>query len=293
MTILLRGRAVATAMRHEISASITQYKLANVHPRLVTLLYEGDAASTYYAHSKAQVAEELGVAYEIVTVPTNTKSHHLLDLISHYNLCSDVHGILVELPLPPSLNMHEVVNAISPEKDVDGLHDVNRIALLAGKPGIRPATPQACVKILEHYGYEIGGKRVTLVGRGMTVGMPLLHLLLQMQATVTVCHSQTADVARHVKGSEYVFVAVGREGIVTKEMFSAGTVVVDAGMHETPEGQIVGDVSADIYDCLEAVTPTPGGIGTVTTMQLFANLMQCIALQIDMKKRDGISSEMV
>jgi methylenetetrahydrofolate dehydrogenase (NADP+)/methenyltetrahydrofolate cyclohydrolase len=195
---------------------------------------------------------------------------------------ANVHGILVELPLPKHLKKEEVMEAIDPKKDVDGVHPVNRGYLLGGQEHLAlvPATPLSCIALMERAGIALRGKKVTLVGRGDTVGRPLASLLIKRDATITVCHTKTVDLAGECKRGEIVVAAAGAAGLVTKDMIAPGTVVIDAGINPTPDGKgICGDVTADVEEVAKAMTPVPGGVGSLTTTIIMQNLLKAVKLQ--------------
>ncbi|MCL6599647.1 MAG: bifunctional 5,10-methylenetetrahydrofolate dehydrogenase/5,10-methenyltetrahydrofolate cyclohydrolase [Alicyclobacillus macrosporangiidus] len=274
----LRGKPVADALRAQLEADIEAWRARDVTPRMVTVLVEGDPASLCYARAKGRVAAKLGVAYEVRTLPGHVTQAQLIQFIQSLNRDPAVHGVMLELPLPKHLSADEVLRHLSPIKDVDGLTPANQVATVSGAPGIYPATPQACIRLLKHYGYTLAGRHVALVGCGKTVGMPLFHLLVREGATVTVCHAGTPDLTPHLKRADIAFVAVGKAGLIRPQMVHPGLVVVDAGINESDDG-IVGDVSPETAAIVAALTPTPGGVGAVTTMQLFTNLLQAMHLQ--------------
>ncbi|MGB8957167.1 MAG: bifunctional 5,10-methylenetetrahydrofolate dehydrogenase/5,10-methenyltetrahydrofolate cyclohydrolase, partial [Tumebacillaceae bacterium] len=186
----LKGKAVADLIREGVQADVQAWKTQGVEPRMATLIVEGDPASLYYAEMKGRAADKLGIDYELHKLPASVTEDFLLGIIERLNQDKSVHGIMLELPLPKHINTKRVTAAIAPEKDVDGLTPQNLLATVTGQRGLYPATPQACIRLLKHYGYELAGKHVALVGRGETVGLPLIHLLLRENATVTVCHSR-------------------------------------------------------------------------------------------------------
>lgn len=204
----------------------------------------------------------------------------MLELVAQLNSDSSVHGIMLELPLPEQISAAKIERVISPLKDVDGVTPQNKLATVTGEAGLYPATPQACIKLLKHYGYSLEGKNVTLVGRGQTVGLPLFHMLQRENATVTVCHSRTPDIAAHLSHAELAFVAVGRAEVVNKQMLHADLVVVDAGINETEDGKMVGDVAVDVAEHVQAISPVPGGVGTLTTAILYENLLKAVEIQL-------------
>ncbi|WP_229776768.1 bifunctional 5,10-methylenetetrahydrofolate dehydrogenase/5,10-methenyltetrahydrofolate cyclohydrolase [Alicyclobacillus cellulosilyticus] len=281
----LSGKPVADTIRAAVSARTARWRAEGVRPRMVILLIDGDPASACYAEAKVRTARRIGIEAQVWHFPRDVREAELIESIARLNADDKVHGVMLELPLPPHLDEQRIVEAIDPCKDVDGLTSANRMANLTGAPGIYPATPLACVALLRAYGYSLYGKRVTLVGCGKTVGQPLLHVLLRERATVTVCHEATVDIAFHLRTAEIAFVAVGKAGLITKEMVHKDLVLIDAGINQTPDGRIVGDVDPAVADVVAALSPTPGGVGTVTTMQLFANLMHALDLQVARHER--------
>ena len=275
-----KGKVVADLIREGVQGEVQAWKARGVEPRMATLIVEGDPASLYYAEMKGRAADKLGIDYELHKFPATVTEEFLLGIIERLNKDENVHGIMLELPLPKHINTKRVTAAIAPEKDVDGLTPQNLLATVTGQRGLYPATPQACIALLKHYGYELAGKHVALIGRGETVGLPLIHLLLRENATVTVCHSRTPDLAVHLKQADIAFVAVGRAGLVTPEMVHENLVVIDAGINEIDGGQIVGDVAPEVLAHVAGLSPTPGGVGSVTTAQIFANLMLAMNLQL-------------
>lgn len=279
LSLSLGGREVAEQMESVIVAKVMDWQERDVQPKVVTVLVEGDAASEYYAKSKARVARRLGIEYEIVRFPHTVSEDTLKKTIRALNHDEEVHGIMLELPLPRHVNTQAVTEMIHPEKDVDGLTRMNRHANITGERGIYPATPLAAVQLLKHYGFSPSGKHVALVGFGQTVGQPLFHLLVRENATVTVCHAGTTDISRHTLAADVIFVAVGKAGLITPDMVHEHHVIVDAGINQVSGNAIVGDVHGDVMNKVRAISPTPGGVGTVTTMQLFANLMTALSWQ--------------
>lgn len=292
MSLELRGRDVADNMQFSIESKVTAWQHKGIQPKVVTLLVDGDAASAYYAKSKAKVAQKLGIDYEIYRFKQDVSQEALLATVRKLNRDASVHGMMIELPLPSHINSSQITEALSPEKDVDGLTKVNRLANITGQKGLYPATPLAAVRLLKHYGYALSGKHVALVGFGQTVGHPLFHLLLRENATVTVCHVGTPDLSRHTLASDLIFVAVGKAGLITPDMVHANHVIIDAGINETVGSGIVGDVDVTVADKVSALSPTPGGVGTVTTMQLFDNLMQALDWQNELNRLEIPTADM-
>ncbi|MBL0386504.1 bifunctional 5,10-methylenetetrahydrofolate dehydrogenase/5,10-methenyltetrahydrofolate cyclohydrolase [Tumebacillus sp. ITR2] len=279
MSTLMKGKELADIIRQDILSQVEAMKARGIEPRMATVLVDGDPASLYYAEAKGRAADKLGIDYELHKLPANVSEEFLLSVLDKLNQAPDIHGIMLELPLPKHLNKQRIISAINPIKDVDGLTQTNLLATILGTPGLYPATPLACLGLAKHYGYDVFGKHVVLVGVGETVGKPLLHLLLREKATVTVCHSKTPDLSVHLKQADFAFVAAGRADLIRPEMVHENLVLIDAGINETADGNIVGDAQPEVANHVAAMTPTPGGVGTVTTAQLFANLMTAMNLQ--------------
>lgn len=289
MSLVLKGQPVTERMEQQIATEVSEWRSSGSVPKIVTLLVEGDAASVFYARAKKRMAVKLGVEFHLLTFPESVSEETILNTIVSLNEDPQVHGIMLELPLPTHISTDLVVETISPLKDIDGLTSFNRHANVSGSTGIYPATPMACVSLLEHYGYTVSGKHVVLIGCGKTVGMPLFHLLVRKNATVTACHAGTVDLSAHLSQADIAFVAVGSAGLVQPHMVHPNLVLVDAGINETADHRIVGDVSPDVSNLVAALSPTPGGVGTVTTIQIFANLMQAMQLQLGSPRPVAVS----
>lgn len=279
MTVLMKAKEVADQVYDTIRTKVEGMKQKGLQPHMATILVEGDPASAYYAQAKQKIAEKLGVAFSLYSLQADVTEEAILQLIIRLNDDPSVHGIMLELPLPKHMSTSKIENAISSRKDVDGVTPSNKLATVTGDVGLYPATPQACINLLKHYGYTLNGKNVTLVGRGQTVGLPLFHMLQRENATVTVCHSHTPDIASHLGHAEIAFVAVGRSNVVTQDMVHSNLIIIDAGINEIKGGKIVGDVSAEVCSHVEAISPVPGGVGTLTTAILYENLLKAIDIQ--------------
>ncbi len=278
---LIKGLPVAKQIREEIANEAAELKKKGVTPKLAVLLVGDDPGSKWYANSKVTLGEKLGIEVDLHKLAADASQETVQQIIAGWNDDPNVHGILVELPLPKHLSKEKVMESIKPVKDVDGVHPVNRGYLLGGQEHLAlvPATPLSCIALIERSGIELKGKRVTLVGRGDTVGRPLASLLIKRDATITVCHTKTVDLAAECQRGEIVVAAAGFAGLVKKEMISPGTVVIDAGVNEVEEGKYVGDVEPDVAEVAKALTPVPGGVGTLTTSIIMQNLLKALKLQ--------------
>jgi methylenetetrahydrofolate dehydrogenase (NADP+)/methenyltetrahydrofolate cyclohydrolase len=288
MGIWLTAKHAAESVRAEVAAEAARLRGDGIVPKVAALLVEGDPASAYYAETKRKIAGKLGVEFELKTMPQEAKEEQLIEIVASWSRDATIHGIMLELPLPGHVTGAAVAAAIDPLKDVDGVTPAGKLTVMTGEPGLYPATPQSCIRLLQAYGYSLEGKNVTLVGRGQTVGLPLFHMLQREQATVTVCHSRTPDLKSHVERADIVIAVVGRAGLITKDMLNSASVVVDAGINERPDGSITGDVDADAIETVAAVSPVPGGVGTLTTALLFENVMKAIRMQTQTKKKGAI-----
>ncbi|MCX7741945.1 MAG: bifunctional methylenetetrahydrofolate dehydrogenase/methenyltetrahydrofolate cyclohydrolase, partial [Tepidimonas sp.] len=225
--------------------------------------------------NKVKACGEAGIHSVLETYPASLSEDELLGRIAALNADPAVHGILVQLPLPPHLNAQRVIEAIAPQKDVDGFHVANAGALLVGQPGFWPCTPYGCMKMLEHIGCELRGRHAVVVGRSNIVGKPMALMLLQASATVTICHSATADLAHHTRQADVLVTAVGRPRMITAEMVKPGAVVLDVGINRLPDGKLCGDVDFDgVRQVAGWITPVPGGVGPMTIAMLLLNTVQ-------------------
>lgn len=279
MAVLLDGKKIAAAIKEEIKEQVVRWRERGVQPSLVAVLAGDDPGAVVYAQAKGRVCETLGIDYRVLQLAAGAGEGELLGALSGLNEDPAVHGIVLELPLPAHIDKRKAMEAVSPLKDVDGMHPLNRGYLMAGRRGFYPATPQSCIEILLRSGIEIAGRHVVVIGRGETVGKPLIFMLLQNNATVTVCHTKTRDLARHALTADIIIAAAGRARLVTGSMVGEGAVVVDAGVNPCPGG-ICGDVAFDeVVPKAGAITPVPGGVGSLTTAILLRNLLQAVELQ--------------
>lgn len=280
MTVIMKAKEAADQLYETIRTRVEDLQSKGLQPHMATILVEGDPASSYYAKAKQKIAEKLGVEFQLHSFQADVTEEALLQLVTQLNDAPFVHGIMLELPLPKHLSASRIEQAISPKKDIDGVTPANKLAAVTGDTGLYPATPQACIKLLKHYGYTLKGKNVTLVGRGQTVGLPLFHMLQRENATVTVCHSHTPDITSHLKHAEIAFVAVGRPDMINRDMVHSNLIIIDAGINEIENGTIAGDAAADVSQYVAALSPVPGGVGTLTTAILYENLLQAIDIQL-------------
>lgn len=279
MAELLDGRAIAKELKEEIKLEIAQWKEKGVEPKLAVILVGDDPASVIYAKSKQKVAEGMGIAFDLFAMPGDTQEAAVLDLIDRLNNDMEFHGIMIELPVPKHISKEKIMAAVRPEKDVDGGHPINRGYILSGEEGLFPATPLSCIELLLRSGVEISGKHAVIVGRGETVGKPLVFLILKHNATVTICHSRTVDLGSFTRQADILISAVGKINLITEDMVKPGAVVVDAGINETANG-ICGDVDFEkVKEIAGRISPVPGGVGALTTALIMRNVLKGINLQ--------------
>ena len=273
---VIKGGPVAARIRAEVQAAV-----GGVPPVLQVLLAGDDPGSRWYAQAKVKLGAKLGITVQLERFPATCTTPALLASIADWNQDPSIHGILVELPLPSGVNKAQVLAAIDPHKDVDGVTPTNRGLLFgaAEQRALLPATPLACLELLAEVPVQPAGKRAAVVGRGDTVGRPLAALLVTRHATVTVCHTRTPDLAAVVREADLVFAAAGRPGVVTGAMVRPGATVIDAGITEV-DGGLAGDVEWETVAAVAgAVTPVPGGVGSVTTSIIMRNVLRARALQ--------------
>ena len=279
MAKILDGKAVAASIREEVRAEVRALKEKGLTPKLSVVLVGEDPASVLYARSKERACKNSGIEFELHKFPESASEEEVLAKLAELSSDPNCHGIMVELPLPKHINKERVMMAVHPDKDVDGLSPINRGRMFTNKDGLFPVTPQSCIEIMKRQGVTLEGKNVCLVGRGDTVGKPLIFLLLTENATVTVCHTRTKDLKKHTLAADIIVAAAGRAGLVTRDMVSPGTVVVDAGINEV-DGKTVGDVDFDaVSEIAGAISPVPGGVGSLTTALIQKNILKAVSLQ--------------
>lgn len=276
---IMDGKKIAAQIREELKAEVAALRERGIVPRLDVILVGEDPASVVYAQAKERASKRLGVEFVWHRLPDTATEEEVLALLAQLRDDDAVHGIMVELPLPKGLNKDRILESVPPLKDVDGVNPLNQGYVALELDGLSPATPLACIEMLDRYDIPLSGKEVTLVGWGATVGKPLLPMLLSRRATVTTTHSRTRDLSVHTKQADIVISAVGRAGLITADMIKPGAVVIDVAINETPDG-IVGDVDfVAASEVASYITPVPGGVGSVTTMLLFRNLLKGIEMQ--------------
>lgn len=280
MAIIIEGRKIAASMRMEIKEEVTRLKEQGVVPKLAVVLVGDDPASLVYARSKEGSCKKLGIDYELYVRPGTVSGDEVIALIDRLNKEDSTHGIIIELPLPKGIDKQKVLESVLPVKDVDGVHPINRGFILSGVDGLFPATPLSCIEIMLENGIEITGKHAVLVGRGETVGKPLIFMMLNQNATVTVCHTRTKDLSYHTRQADILIAAVGKARMITAGMIKPGAVVIDAGINEAEGGGLCGDVDFEnAVKVAGAITPVPGGVGSLTTVMIQKNLLKAIKLQ--------------
>jgi methylenetetrahydrofolate dehydrogenase (NADP+) / methenyltetrahydrofolate cyclohydrolase len=266
---LMQGAPLAARVRGEVAEEVRE--LGGLG--LVTVQVGEDPASTIYLRLKHEAAQEAGIASDDRKVPEDISEEDLLALVSELNADEDVDGILVQLPLPPQFDEERIIRAIDPVKDVDGLHPFNAGELYLGRPRLVPATPLGIMALLAEHRIHLEGAEAVVVGRSDIVGKPIAHLLLQANATVTICHSRTADLARYTLEADVLVVAVGSPEVVTADMVKQGAAVVDVGINRTENG-LAGDVAPAVADVAAFLTPVPGGVGPMTIAMLLQNTVK-------------------
>jgi methylenetetrahydrofolate dehydrogenase (NADP+)/methenyltetrahydrofolate cyclohydrolase len=263
------GKALAARVREDVAREVAELG----HVGLATVLVGDDPASHVYISAKHKAATEAGIEARDIRLPEDTSEADVLRLVDELNGDDEVDGILVQLPLPAQVDETRVTYAVAPLKDVDGFHPVNAGNLYLGTPIHVPATPSGCMELLAEYGVDPLGKEAVVIGRSEIVGRPMAMLLMHAHATVTVCHSRTADLAAHVRRADIVVAAVGRPGIVTPDMVKPGAAVLDVGLTRTDEG-IRGDVDPAVADVAGLLTPMPGGTGPMTIAMLLRSAVR-------------------
>jgi methylenetetrahydrofolate dehydrogenase (NADP+)/methenyltetrahydrofolate cyclohydrolase len=279
---ILHGRPVADKVLAEVKAGVAALKQkTGVEPTLAVILVGEDPASQIYVRNKKRAADEVGIASRDFLFPQGCTQAELLDTIRRINADAALHGILLQLPLPKGMDEDQAVAAIAPQKDADGLHPMNLGNLLGGKPTAVPCTPAGCIEILDHYGIPIEGTEAVMVGRSRLVGKPLAQLLLARNATVTMCHTRTRDLAAHCRRADILCVAAGKPRVITGDMIKEGAVVIDVGVNRLDTGKLAGDVDFEsTSQRARAITPVPGGVGPMTIAMLMKNTLLTATRQL-------------
>ena len=282
---ILYGKEFAAQIKESARLEVENLKKNfAVTPGLAVIIVGENPASQVYVRNKHKTCEELGIASEVVAMPENTSKDELLAKIDELNADKNIHGILVQLPLPNAIKAHseEILNRIDPLKDVDGFHPVNVGNLVIGSPKLVPCTPAGCIEMLDLANIEIDGKRAVIIGRSNIVGKPLFHLLLARHATVTICHTHTKNLAEIAREADILVAASGKPNLVTADMVKPGATVIDVGINRIAPKKLVGDVDFDaVKDIAGAITPVPGGVGLLTVAMLMKNVVKAAKLQLE------------
>ena len=282
MARILSGKEFAARIKEDAARGVAELKAAGVLPRLAVIIVGSDPASEVYVRNKQRTCEELGIRSDHIALPAETTKEELLACIEELNVDPEVHGILVQLPLPAQIAEDEeaILSHIDPRKDVDGFHPVNVGHLVLGAPGLRPCTPAGCIRMLDYAGIPIEGAHAVIIGRSNIVGKPMAHLLLERNATVTICHSRTQNLAAIARTADILVAAVGRPHFVTADMVKEGATVIDVGINRIAPKKLVGDVDFDAAAAVAgAITPVPGGVGLLTVAMLMENVVQAAKAQ--------------
>lgn len=269
------GIALSAQLRADLAARVVALKAKGVTPGLAVILVGDDPASAVYVRNKVKACADTGVHSVFEKYEASLSEAELLTRIASLNTDPTIHGILVQMPLPKHINPHKVIEAISTTKDVDGYATLSAGELMTGQPGFRPCTPYGCMKLIETTGIDLRGKHAVVIGRSNTVGKPMAMLLLQANATVTVCHSGTPDIGYHTRQADVVVAAVGKRNVLTADMVKPGAIVIDVGMNRNDDGKLCGDVDyAGVKAVAGFITPVPGGVGPMTITMLLVNTLE-------------------
>ena len=301
MPRVLDGAAIAAAIKLEVAEEVKLLAAQGIRPGLAVVLVGNVAASEIYVRGKVQACADLGIFSELITPPETVTTEDLLDLVASLNDRDEIDGILIQLPLPPQVDAKALLDAVSPAKDVDGLHPVNAGRLQAGRPALAPCTPAGVIEILQRSGIPIAGQHAVVVGRSDIVGKPAAMLLLHQNATVTICHSKTRNLPAITRDADILVAAIGRPGFITPEMVKPGATIIDVGINRITSREefdrffagnakreatfakrgstIVGDVHPKAFELAGAYTPVPGGVGPLTIAMLMANTVRAARMR--------------
>ena len=271
---IVDGNALSAQLRQQVSDKVKALQARGLTAGLAVILVGDNPASQVYVRNKVKACEQTGIHSLLEKHDATMTEAELLARVHALNHDNSIHGILVQLPLPAHIDAQKVIEAIAPEKDVDGFHVASAGALMTGLPGYWPCTPHGCMKMLEHIGYSLKGKHAVVIGRSNIVGKPMALMLLQENATVTICHSATPDLKAHTLQADVIVAAVGKRNILTADMVKPGAVVIDVGMNRDDAGKLCGDVDYEGVKLVAShITPVPGGVGPMTITMLLVNTL--------------------
>lgn len=275
MAVIIDGREVAKKIKEELKEKVNELKEKGIYPKLAVIMIGKDEASEIYVRNKSRDCDYVGIEYEEFFLEESITMETLLNLIDELNKRDDIHGILLQSPIPEHLDIRKAFNKIDYRKDVDGFNPINVGKLLIGEDTFIPCTPLGVIKLLEEYNIQIEGKNAVVIGRSNIVGKPLSQYLLNKDATVTVCHSKTKNLKEITSKADILISAVGKPKVITRDMVKENAVIIDVGINRTPDGKIVGDVDYDnLLDKVSYITPVPGGVGQMTRAMLINNIIK-------------------
>ncbi|MCP1097037.1 bifunctional methylenetetrahydrofolate dehydrogenase/methenyltetrahydrofolate cyclohydrolase FolD [Bacillaceae bacterium OS4b] len=283
---IINGKEIAESVRQEISKEVQQLREKNIVPGLAVILVGDNQASQTYVRNKQKACEDLGMHSVLIKKPAELSQDELIQSIAELNQDDSIHGILVQLPLPGHIQEKAIIEAISPEKDVDGFHPINIGRMMTGQDAFLPCTPYGVMVMLEYIDYDLEGKHVVIVGRSNIVGKPAGQLFLNANATVTYCHSRTKDLAYYTKQADVVVAAVGKRDTITSDHIKEGAIVIDVGMNRNDEGKLCGDVAFDeVKNKASYITPVPKGVGPMTITMLMKNTVKSAQKALELNKQ--------
>jgi methylenetetrahydrofolate dehydrogenase (NADP+)/methenyltetrahydrofolate cyclohydrolase len=283
---LIDGNALSQQLRAQVAADTQALKAQGLTPGLAVVLVGDNPASQVYVRNKVKACHDAGLHSVLEKYEASMTEADLLARVEALNNDPAIHGILVQLPLPAHIDAQKVIEAISPAKDVDGFHIASAGALMTGMPGFWPCTPYGCMKMLESIGYNLKGKHAVVIGRSNIVGKPMALMLLQQNATVTICHSATQDLKAQTLQADVIVAAVGKRNVLTADMVKPGAVVLDVGMNRNDEGKLCGDVDFEgVKEVASYITPVPGGVGPMTITMLLVNTLESAQRALSEMKR--------
>ena len=279
MAELMDGKKIAKAIREDLKIKCNELKENGIKPKLAVVMVGNDKASQVYVRNKSKVCDEIGIEFEEYLLDGNIEQKVLIELLEKLNKDNNIHGILLQSPIPNHLDINEAFRTIAPEKDVDGFHPINVGKLCLNQDTFVSCTPFGIMKMLDKYNIDLTGKNVTILGRSNIVGKPLIQCCLNKNATVTVCHSKTKDLKKHTQNADVVIAAIGKAKFVTEDMIKQNAVVIDVGINRGEDGKLTGDVDFEnVKNKASYITPVPGGVGPMTIAMLMNNVIKASSI---------------